>query len=391
MIDILINKKRILFIVPLPPPYAGPEISSKHLINSSLREQFEIIHLASNLHRQNSQKGRITIGSLAGLFLLVLRIVHKLITERPAAGYTLLSQNVSGFIRDSLLVLIIKAFRKKIVLHFRGSNFHNFYDNQPAMFKRYIRAILNLSDVVIVQAQWIKNIFMELIPEERLRVIYNGIPREAVFGRNAYPDSYSNNGIKVLYLNHLSVTKGLSVLLTAMQDIISEREGIDFIIAGDIVDNEKNIFFDRYGNRIVFEDIRSRIKDAAKNKGFPNRIRFLGEVADEEQKRQILKTASIFVLPSYSEGCPLSVLEAMAAGLPVVSTPVGALPEIIKEGENGLFLKMGDAKDLKDKIYYLAANPGLREAMGENNRKLIETKLNLDIVVSQLCDIFRNL
>jgi len=385
------NKKKILFIVPLPPPYAGPEIASEYLIDSPLKEGFEIICVRSNINRCNTQKGKITINSLGVLCLVMIRVIHVIIVKRPDTVYTLLSQNVSGFVRDSLLVLLVKAFRKKVILHLHGSNFHNFYNNQPAIFKKYIHLILNLADIIILQARWIKDEFKKLIPENRLRVIYGCVPTGISSGKDLYKKNHAGDGINILYLSHLSVAKGFSVFLKAMKEIIFESKDINFIIVGGVIDNEKNIFFNQNGGRIVFEDIRLEIKDIVKNKEFSERIRFLGEVTDKEQKQQILRMSDIFVLPSYSEGCPLSVLEAMTAGLPVVVTPVGALPEILKDGENGFFTKLGDHKELKDKIYSLAINPALRNIMGENNRKLIRSKLDINIIIVQLSEIFRQL
>jgi len=382
------NKKKILFIVPLPPPYAGPEISSAHLINSPLREQFEIIYVPSNLHHKNSQKGKITINSLATLCFLMIRIIYIIITKNPSVAYMLLSQNVSGFMRDSLLVLISRAFCKKIVLHFHGSNFYNFYKKQPPILKKYIRFILNQTDLVILQAQWLKDVFKKLIPESRLRVVYGGIPIEPFSDKEIEQRSHSRNSVNVLYLSHISVAKGFCLLLKAMQEILSENNAINFIIAGSIIDNERNILFDQEGKNIIFKDIRSEIDAIIKNKKLSGRVRFLGEIADQKQKQQILEMSDIFLLPSYSEGCPLSVLEAMAAGLPVIITPVGTLPEILKDGENGFFIDIGDSDGLRDKINYLAQKPSLRKRIGENNKALIRAKFGIDRTASEIAAVF---
>jgi len=392
MKNILDKKRRILFVVPLPPPYAGPEVSSEILINSSLKEKFHIICLRSNIHKRNAQRGRITVFSIAKLFYLLNRMVTIIVFERPSVVYTILNQNISGFIRDSLLVIIAKVFRKKIVLHFRGSSFNNFYNRQNYIFRKYIRFILNLTDKIILQAQWVKEkIFKEFAPEEKLCVVYNAVPTNVFYDSDSQQEDKGRNGITVVYINHLSVSKGLLVLFEAIKQIVGQTENINFIIAGDIIDKERNIFFDENGKRIVFEDIKLAINNMLQNRNLAQRVNFPGEITEEKVKLDLLRSSDIFVLPSYSEGFPMSALEAMAVGLPVVVTPVGAFVDIIKDGKNGLFVKIGDSNDLKDKIVALANNPIQRKRMGEESKSLVKSKMEIGVIASQLCDIFQQL
>ncbi|MCZ2096654.1 MAG: glycosyltransferase family 4 protein, partial [Anaerolineae bacterium] len=95
-----------------------------------------------------------------------------------------------------------------------------------------------------------------------------------------------------------------------------------------------------------------------------------------------------FILPSYRENFPSSVLEAMAAGLPVVVTPVGALTELLQDGVNGYFVAPGDDRALARRIVELARDPVLREAMGRANRARVRGAFTPAIVFGQIGDLY---
>ena len=104
-------------------------------------------------------------------------------------------------------------------------------------------------------------------------------------------------------------------------------------------------------------------------------VRFLGWVGPE-QRDQILKEADIFILPSYNEGLPMAILEAMAWGLPIITTPVGGIPEVLIQGQNGLLVEPGNVNQLSKSIQYLMQDMALRQSMGKCSR---ETAKSFDV------------
>jgi glycosyltransferase involved in cell wall biosynthesis len=113
-----------------------------------------------------------------------------------------------------------------------------------------------------------------------------------------------------------------------------------------------------------FDDLRARARTA----GIEGQVEFRGAVSDEEKINAYLE-AAIFLLPSYGEGQPLSILEAMAAGLPVISTPVGSIAEVIEQETNGLLISPGDRGALAAAMGRLASDTDLRQRMGQANRE----------------------
>ncbi len=132
------------------------------------------------------------------------------------------------------------------------------------------------------------------------------------------------------------------------------------------------------------------LKKTAKEAGVESIVEFLGGVAPEKIP-EILARADIFVRASRSEGLGNSFLEAMAAGLPVIGTPVGGIPDFLKDGETGLMVKVDDAEDLARRLKKLLDDAGLRKKLAENGRRLVEEKYGWDAVAFKMAAIFNKL
>jgi glycosyltransferase involved in cell wall biosynthesis len=112
-------------------------------------------------------------------------------------------------------------------------------------------------------------------------------------------------------------------------------------------------------------------------------VHFLGWVRGTDKER-LLQQATVYVLPSYSEGLPMSVLEAMAAGLPVVSTFVGGIPEAISDGEEGFLIQPGNVDELVNRLSLLLRDPQMRERMGNAARTKAEALFSVDCVLPKI-------
>ena len=112
-------------------------------------------------------------------------------------------------------------------------------------------------------------------------------------------------------------------------------------------------------------------------------MRLLGRLSHEETAA-LYAQCDVFVLPTYREGFPVSVLEAMAASLPVVATPVGAIPDAIRDGREGHLVPVRDASALAEKLSELVENPEGRRAMGRAARERVERHFSVEVVVAEL-------
>ncbi len=132
----------------------------------------------------------------------------------------------------------------------------------------------------------------------------------------------------------------------------------------------------------------SEVKQLAAELGLAGRVHFLGQRDDIPD---LLAALDIFVLPSHSEGVSLALLEAMAAGLPVIATRVGGLPEVVTDGDNGLLIPAKDPEALSQALERLLADPALAKKLGENARRDVENNYSLDRLGREINEIYGEL
>ncbi|MEK7521066.1 MAG: glycosyltransferase family 4 protein, partial [Patescibacteria group bacterium] len=201
-----------------------------------------------------------------------------------------------------------------------------------------------------------------------VEVVPNGVDLEKFKIR---PAGRRENPRVVITTSRLVPKNGVDVLIKAAGLLKNEIPDLKFLIAGSGWQEEE-------------------LKKTAKESGVENGVEFLGGVAPEKIPG-LLAEADIFVRASRSEGLGNSFLEAMAAGLPVIGTPVGGIPDFLKDGETGLFAKVGDAEDLARKINLLLTNERLRNQIAATGQKLVWENYSWDKIARKMGDIFRSL
>lgn len=135
-------------------------------------------------------------------------------------------------------------------------------------------------------------------------------------------------------------------------------------------------------------ELESELKDLSRQLNIHTHTKFLGF---REDALEIIKTFDVFVLSSRMEGISLTLLEAMAAGKPVVATAVGGNPEVVEEGKTGLLVSVSDAEQMAQAILRIAHDQNLAESFGTAGRKRVEEKFNLHDMVSDYCRIYNSL
>ncbi len=196
-------------------------------------------------------------------------------------------------------------------------------------------------------------------PGPRIEVLYNPVELEPL----SAPPRPRTDSPTVLFLGEIGQRKGAFDLIAAAAQVLAAAPSARFQL---------------YGNGEVE---RARAEVAAR--GLTAQIEVPGWISGPA-RLEVLKAAHLLVLPSYQEGLPMSILEAMGAGLPVVATPVGGVAEAVIDGETGALVRPGDVDGLAAALTRLVGDPALRLRQGAAGRRLAEERFDLDVITEQL-------
>jgi glycosyltransferase involved in cell wall biosynthesis len=286
-----------------------------------------------------------------GLIIKGLWRLSRLASDCPSLVVHIHASYGASFYRKSLFFWAAKMLRRRVIWHIHSSRFEFYCSNGNPFTRFMIGRVLTRSDLVVVLAHEWERLLLESFPRlqsDRVKVVRNPISLEDLTGRTGRQNGRRK---QVLYIGLLLESKGLSDLIRAAPMVLERMPETQFIICGD-------------------GPAAAGLKNLIQELGLQKSVSLVGWV-EGSAKTAWLTSADVFVLPSYKEGMPVALLEAMACGLPVVSTRVAAIPEIIDEGRQGFLIEPGDVGDLGAKIARLLVDDALRDEMGRNARDLV--------------------
>jgi glycosyltransferase involved in cell wall biosynthesis len=358
-------RPRILVIGALPPPYFGGSVVTQTLLDSALHERYELLHLDTTDRRGVENIGRLDAGNVWLAAVHGSRCAGILRRERVDMIYMPVAQNPLGFMRDALFLTQAALRGIPLVLHFHSANFAEFARTAPGPLRALIRRLVGRAERAIVLGSSFRHMLDGIVPPDRVAVVPNGVRDVPQGGRRERP---RDGALRVLFLGNLIPGKGYVELIRAAGMLAAEGLDIEVVLAGAVMDPAVH---------------RQAIHDSTV------RITATGAV-DAAAKQELLRTADVLALPSYyeNEAHPLVILEAMAAGLPVVSTRYVAIPEMIADGETGILVQPRDVAGLADALRRLALDPALRDRMGRAGRARYLAEFTVPQWVSRMTDVF---
>ena len=262
--------------------------------------------------------------------------------------------------RKQLFFYPAKWMGKKIIFHFHPSNEKFLFE--PYNQKLYRRLFSQADLVLVLSGQWRKWIMEALGITEHIEVLYNPCPK--VNRRDDIRENY------ILFAGTIIPRKGYADLIKAFALIAEKYSNWKVVFAGNgEIENAKRI---------------------ANNCGISQQTEFLGWVKGEK-KEEVFQKASIYCLASDGEGFPMGVLDAWAYGIPCVVTPVGGIPDIVKDGVNGLIYPVGNIKELASKLDLLITNEDLRKSIVKETDKYVNNDFNVSVINKKLGEIYSRL
>lgn len=316
---------------------------------AGLFDRFPILYIATHSDGSKLRKLRFFITSWCTYLFLLLRGKIALIHVH--------SSSHNSFWRKAFFLYPAFIFRIPSIFHLHGGGFSIFYANSNKATQALIRYTLNKVDSVVVLSSSWKHWIQGISKNARIFSIYNPVSLMPAsnFGLR--------DSVSVLFLARLGERKGVYDLLLAVSRIIDKHPNLKLMLGGD---GELDI-----------------VREQADKLGIGANVETLGWVTGMD-KSALLRRAAIYVLPSYAEGLPMSVLEAMAAGLPVISTPVGGIPEAVTDGLEGCLIQPGDVEALSNVLDRLLSDKDLRQRMGEAARNKVEHHFSAGSVLPQI-------
>jgi glycosyltransferase involved in cell wall biosynthesis len=250
-------------------------------------------------------------------------------------------------------------------------------------FNAFLRSsekkLMHRADALIAVSQYTKKELTEFysISEERIHVIYNGVHVEKFKPSiRSKADLRRELGLAtdrriILFVGRLYSRKGLPTLLQAAQKVVKDSKNTQFVISGE-----------------GFKQNEEKLRKLTRQYGIEDNVSFIGYFPDEKLPN-LYAAADIFVLPALYENFPFAILEAQSTGLPVVSTRVGGIPELIIDNHTGLLVDPGDHEQLADAIMKLLQDSSFAQELGRKARQVIEEKFALPLVTSQVVDLYQ--
>lgn len=320
-------------------PSAWPDLRTLHLVTRDESTKFQSLFLLLK-----------ALGTIFRHRREIL-LVHVNIGDKGSAA------------RKSVVTLFSRLLRLPTVLHLHAVELEQMPGPALALLGFVFRSA---TAVVVLGERYRRWVIDRLgVKPERAKILWNGVPVATP------PHRLHANGTKpldILFLGSLGQRKGTHDLLAALAQLPADVPDWRMTFAGP-------------GDIAMFEA-------KAADLGIADRCRFTGWL-DQAGSREVTAASDIMVLPSYHEGLPLVILEALGLGTPVVTTPVGVIPEVLTDGQDVLFCQPGDVSALAGRIAALLRDPALRQSLSDNGLALYHRRFSLQSFSASLSDIWQ--
>jgi glycosyltransferase involved in cell wall biosynthesis len=324
-----------------------------------------------------------TTGQLCfrNLFLSIatfVRLSYSIVKVRPSLVHYHTSRGIA-FLKDMVLAAMVRClFRVTTVLHIRSSDATSILVSRTPRLQYFqLRVLQHCCDRLVLLSENVLNDFAAILGPEagrRFRAHCTVLPNFTLLPATYRKHQEPTDCVRVFYIGNLGVGKGIYDILEAARRLKGQvTSPFQVILAGPFNDRQEE------------QHVRTMVADYH----LDETIIFLGTIYEREKEAAFLQ-ADVFVLPSYSEGMPQSLLEAMAYGLPVVVSNVGGIPEVVRDGHEGLVIKPGDIDGLCRALKQLIESVECRQRMGAAARRRMAAHHTVEIYLRQLQELYNS-
>lgn len=339
------RKIPILLILKTPPPVGGGEILCAALKNhvKSLPE-FLVLETYSK-RKSKSNQGGLDWYKIIEFVILWLKVIVLIKKHKPVLIFSPIAKSFPHFCRDSIIFWTSRLYNIPFAGELAGASFY--FLGQNKLKTLYGKVVLSRFICLRVLGSSIAQKLKQFGINNTI-VTDNGV--ECINISDYDKNISEKNNFRILFVGTLSQQKGFDTLVYACNNLAQNNLPFEVHAMGEWIS-------EKYRCKIETFIIRTKI----------NHLFTFHGLLHGKNKRKVFQSSDILVLPSYVEGQPLVILEALSVGMPVVSTDVGAIPDTIQDGKNGFIINPGDTHNLEKKIALLMENPHLRKKMKQEN------------------------
>ena len=362
---------RVLLVSALPPPAGGIQTWTEILCERGLPAPFELELVDTRVTRRHQNIPPTLNAAEAKRFLKILwQIRRSLRSRRFSLMHLNCSLTMTATPRNLLSTLVARRAGVPYVVHLRGTLSLPTGNSLTSRFYRWAYRTMfegAASILALGQPSYRSILTLGDFADKTVPLLPNFVDGRTIPER--YPSSNSRKVMKVIFTGALVESKGVHTIVEAATLV----HGAQFQLVGDGPPESR---------QALLRHIRDR--------GLRERVQVLGPFTNREILH-VLRDSDVFIFPTWTEGFPNSVAEAMAIGLPVVASPVGAIPEMIDADEGGYLFAHDDVEGYAKALVRLRDEPSLRTRMGEHNKRKALREYGYDTVVKRLCNVYASI
>jgi glycosyltransferase involved in cell wall biosynthesis len=379
----------------MPPPPGGGETVTRALLRSDLSRRYRLVHCDTSRRLGVDRSGRLGPANWVNASRQWARFTRLLATERPALVHMPIAGNVSGLLRDRAFVGTAARFGVPVIGHVHGGTLIRLYERRIPATRLLVHGVFRGLRATIALSPSLARFFAESGLAAESVVVPNPVDPEFVASLDALrhpaagPSRIDRSllhrpadgaesagtapGMEILFVGAVGRRKGVFDLVSVFPDVLEAVPGARLRVVGPD------------GTPGATAELRQLVAE----RGLADRIVFDGPLYGDCKAEAFLR-ADLLTLPSYDEQFPCALLEAMAAGLPVVTTDVGGIRDMVRHGEHGFVLSAGDLAGLTTALIALS-DPERRRGMGDAAAAHVAADYRIEAAVARIAALYETI
>ena len=340
---------------PTVPSIGGITTAVNALMASSMSKEFNLRLMANSNHRPMNKKGVVDVHNISSFFAIFGRLVWTIYSFRPRVVQVETAGGI-GFLKQSVYIIAAKLMWRKVIVSLHCANAGEpliEFDRSGLVAKWYCGFILRMCNAVkLLSPQWREDFTARWgLDSDNVVGVQNCLDTMFPWG-SALSCSTRKNEFTIVSVGSVGERKGSFLLIEAVKLLREDNVPVSLILIG----TEER------------EGSMAALLDAARKFGVQDVVHFMGGQSREKIFEELVR-ADVFALPSYAEGMPYSIIEALAIGCPVIASDVGAIKDIITDKDTGLIINAGSVDELAGALSLLAKDISMREKLALQGNK----------------------